>query len=63
MDKKYKEEIVAMWVIPVTKEPWEKGVFGLCTNCNYINSHTEIAPNFCEKCGATMMNSTLRSNS
>lgn len=57
-NKKYKEEIFAEWVIPVTKEPWKKGYFGLCTNCKGVNTNTEVAPLFCEKCGATMLNST-----
>ena len=55
-----KEEILAQWVIPVTKEPWRKGFVGMCTNCNYQNLRTQIAPNFCEKCGATMTNSTMK---
>lgn len=51
-----KKEITAQWVIPVTREPWRKGFYGMCTNCNYINNHIENAPNFCEECGATMLN-------
>lgn len=58
--KKYKGEIFAEWVIPVTQEPWKKGYFGLCTNCKGINDHTNIAPLFCDKCGATMLNSTYK---
>lgn len=51
--------ITAMWVGPVSGLPWEKGIFGKCTNCNYINEHIETAPNFCEKCGAFMVNRTM----
>ena len=60
MDATYKKEVFAKWIIPLTKEPWRPGFFGLCTNCNYINAHTRVAPKFCESCGATMLNTTYK---
>lgn len=50
----------AIWVIPVTKEPWHKGCFGMCTKCKYVNQHTDIAPNYCERCGAFMLNKCMK---
>ncbi len=50
----------AMWVIPATKEPWRNGVFGMCTNCGFINRDVTIAPNFCGKCGKVMTNSSMK---
>lgn len=53
-----KKDMPAMWVIPTTKEPWRKGFFGMCTNCNYVNEHVRIAPMFCERCGKKMTNAS-----
>ena len=54
-----KKEVFAQWIVPATKEPWRKGFFGMCTNCNYVNNHLKVAPNFCEKCGAIMTNANM----
>lgn len=57
MEQKIK---LATWVIPVTKELWRKGYFGMCTNCKHVNKHTDIAPNYCERCGAFMLNRCMK---
>jgi hypothetical protein len=42
------------WLNPLRNTPWEKGVFGKCSLCNYLERNTEKMPDYCAGCGAKM---------
>jgi hypothetical protein len=42
------------WLNSLRNTPWEKGVFGKCSLCNYLEHNTKKMPDYCAGCGAKM---------